>query len=165
MRSASSASMMRPVSISSQAREAPISRGSSQLTPMSHPEMPSRTKATLKRADAAGDADVAGQGQGEAPPRRRPVDGGNHGLGQRAQPRDERGDVGLRGEGGLHPPETLRAWRIAVPAEVEPGAEAPARPVRSTTRQEPIGRNGSRPSWSSPISAAFIAFSFLGGST
>ena len=45
--------MMRPVSISSQAREAPISLGSSQLTPMSHPDSPMRTKATLKRADAA----------------------------------------------------------------------------------------------------------------
>jgi len=53
MRSASSAPMMRPVSMSSQAREAPIRRGRSQLTPMSQPEMPSRTKATLKRADDA----------------------------------------------------------------------------------------------------------------
>ena len=45
--------MIRPVSISSQARDAPINRGSSQLTPMSQPESPRRTKATLKRADEA----------------------------------------------------------------------------------------------------------------
>ena len=45
--------MMRPVNISSQAREAPISLGRSQLVPMSQPERPRRTKATLNRADVA----------------------------------------------------------------------------------------------------------------
>ena len=45
--------MMRPVSMSSQARDAPMRRGSSQLTPMSQPERPMRTKATLNRAVAA----------------------------------------------------------------------------------------------------------------
>ena len=47
---ASSASNSRPVSISSCARAAPISRGRSQLVPMSQADRPMRTKAALKRA-------------------------------------------------------------------------------------------------------------------
>src|SRR6266540_3564589 len=53
IRSASSASISRPVSISSHARDAPTSRGSIQLTPMSQPDSPMRTNATLNRADCA----------------------------------------------------------------------------------------------------------------
>ena len=53
MRTASSASTKRPVSISSYARDAPMSRGSSQLVPMSHAESPTLMNATLNRADCA----------------------------------------------------------------------------------------------------------------
>ena len=165
MRSASSASMMRPVSISSQAREAPIRRGSSQLTPMSQPERPRRTKATLKRADGGGDPDVARQGQGEAAPCRRTVHGGDHRLGQRAQPGDQRGDVGLGGEGRSHPVEALGSRRSAVPAEIEPGAEAPPGAGEDDDPAGPVHRDVRRArSWSSAISSAFMAFNRSGRS-
>jgi hypothetical protein len=45
MRSASSASTIRPVRSSSKARDAPIQRGSIHDTPMSQPDSPMRTKA------------------------------------------------------------------------------------------------------------------------
>ena len=51
IRLASSEAITRPVSISSQAREAPIRRGNIQLTPMSQPEIPRRTKAVPNLAD------------------------------------------------------------------------------------------------------------------
>ena len=73
MRSASAASMRRPVSSSSNARDAPIRRGSSHDTPMSQPDRPMRTNATLKRAARGRDADVAREREREAAARRRAV--------------------------------------------------------------------------------------------
>ena len=52
IRFASAESTTLPVSINSQAREAPISRGNIQLTPISHPEIPSRTNAVPNFAEA-----------------------------------------------------------------------------------------------------------------
>ena len=71
MRSASSASTRRPVSISSCEREAPIRRGSSQLVPMSQLETPMLMKAARNTAVAAGVADVAAQRQRQAEAGRR----------------------------------------------------------------------------------------------
>ena len=53
MRSASAASTMRPVNMMSNARDRPTQRGSNQLTPISQPDRPTRTKAALKSADRA----------------------------------------------------------------------------------------------------------------
>ena len=50
MRCASVASTKRPVSSSSNARDAPMSRGQEPARPMSHPDRPTLTNATLKRA-------------------------------------------------------------------------------------------------------------------
>ena len=124
--SALAASMMRPVSISSQARDAPIRRGSSQLTPMSQPDRPMRTKATLNLALRGRDADVAAEGEGEPAAGGRAVHRGDHRLREAPQPRDQRGDVLLRRHAGLHPTQALAARWGAVAGEVEPGAEPAA---------------------------------------
>ena len=60
--------------------------------------------AALNLADRGRDADVAAEHEGEAAAGRRAVDGGDHRLRQRAQVRDEAGDVLLDGEAGLGAP-------------------------------------------------------------
>ena len=116
---------MRPVSISSWARATPTRRGSSHDVPMSQAESPMRMKAALNRAVRRGDADVRAEHEGEAAAGGRPVDGGDHRLGQRAQVRDEVGDEPLHGEAALGRSEVVAVRRRPEAAEVEAGAEAP----------------------------------------
>ena len=82
--------------------------------------------AALNFAERAGEADVGAEHEGEAAAGRRTVDRGDHRLGQRAQVRDQPGDVLLHGEAGLCAAEALGVRRRAVAAEVEAGAEATA---------------------------------------
>ena len=117
---------MRPVSMSSCARAAPMSRGSSQLVPMSQAERPMRMNAALNFAGLGGDADVGAEHERESAAGRRAVHRGDDRLRQRPQVRDERGDVLLHGESRLGRAEALGVGRAPVAAEVEAGAEAPA---------------------------------------
>ena len=118
---------MRPVSSSSNARDAPIQRGSSHDTPMSQPDRPMRTNATLNRADARCDAHVGRQRERQTAAGGRAVDRGDHGDAQAAQLRHERGDALLEVHAALHAVRGPR--REAEPAggevdQVETGAEA-----------------------------------------
>jgi hypothetical protein len=85
MRSASAASTMRPVIRISKLRDRPTQRGSSQLTPMSQPVMPTFTKAALKRADCRRIADLGTQRQRQPATVGQAVDGCDHRRAQRAQ--------------------------------------------------------------------------------
>ena len=80
MRSASAASISRPVSSSSNARDAPMSRGSIHDTPMSQPDRPTRMNATLKRADCRRDPHVAREREREPAARRGAVHRGDDRL-------------------------------------------------------------------------------------
>ena len=82
-------STRRPVSISSCAREAPISRGSSQLdrhVAVRHADV---DEGGAEHRAARRVADVAAEREREAEARGRPVDGGDHRLRRRAQPQDQ----------------------------------------------------------------------------
>ena len=135
IRCASAASKIRPVSISSCACAAPIRRGSSQLVPMSQADRPMRMNAALNRADAAAMRMSEPSTSAKPAAGGRTVDRGDDGLRQRAQVRDQRGDVLLHGEARLRAAEALGVRAPAVAAEVEPGAEAAPGPVSTTTRQ------------------------------
>ena len=125
MRSASAASTKRPVSSSSNARDAPMSRGRIQLVPMSQPESPTLMNATLNRADCGRDADVAAEREREPAARRRAVDRRDDRLRLAAHHRDEAGDELLH----------AHARPAARPSPVVAGSVAPS--VRSSPAQKP----------------------------
>ena len=125
MRSASAASMRRPVSSSSNARDAPTSRGSIHDTPMSQPDRPTRTNATLKRAVGGRDAHVAREREREPATRRRAVDRGDDRLRHRAHLRHEARDHLLHGHARPAPGR----------ARAADGGDAPS--VRSSPAQNP----------------------------
>ncbi len=125
MRSASSASMIRPVSMSSQALEAPMSRGSSQLTPMSHPEMPSRTKATLNRAEAPAMRMSLARARANPPPAAAPLTAAITGCGM-ARRRGTKAAMWVWvAKVSSTRSAPVRAGRLPVPGEIDPCAEAP----------------------------------------
>ena len=98
MRSASSALTRRMVSISSWARDAPISRGSSQLTPMSQLETPMLRKAARSTALRAAKRMSLPSASASPKPGRRSVHRGDHGLRRVAQPQDQPRHVLLAAE-------------------------------------------------------------------
>ena len=75
--------------------------GQQPRVPMSHADRPMRMNAALNLADSRRQADVGAEHQGEPAAGGRAVDGGDDRLRQRAQVRDQRGDVLLHGEPGL----------------------------------------------------------------
>ncbi len=162
MRSASPASMMRPVSISSHAREAPISRGRSQLAPMSQPERPRRTKATLKRADAARSGCRSPvRGRGRPPPpdrsrRRSPAGAASADRGTSAAMSVWVANVVPDPVQALGPRARRRTRRGRSPHRSPARLRSARRPGRRGPLRRRRGRGGAR------RSAAFIAFNLSG---
>src|SRR5215471_7425810 len=124
--SASRASKMRPVSRSSCARAAPTSRGSSQLTPMSQPDRPIRTNATLNRADSAAIRMSAPSTTARPPPGGGSVDGRDYGLADRSHVWDQLGDLLLDVQELVDIAHRLAGRYGSISAEIEPSAEAAA---------------------------------------
>ena len=96
---------------------------------MSQPETPTRMNCTQSSGGLGRDANVAAERQRQAAAVGRPVDGGDQGLLDAAQVRDQSGDVLL----GQHPgPRPLGALgqgaRMALIPQVQAGAETSARP-------------------------------------
>src|ERR1700677_4572767 len=164
LRSASPASMMRPVSINSHAREAPINRGRSQLTPMSQPESPRRTKATLKRAVLLAMRMSLARARARPPPAAGPLTAAITGWGSERK----------RGTS-----EAMWVWVAKVvptrsrssapgalpyPARSSPAQKPRPAPVRTTTRQARSTAMSASASWSSAINGAFMAFNRSGRS-
>ena len=102
-----------------------MSRGSIQLTPMSQPDRPMRTNATLKRADSEAMRMSLPRASASPPPAAGPFTAAITGWRSRPQVRDERGDVLLARQACLGPARARRT----------PGAE-PA-PFRSSPAQNP----------------------------
>ena len=124
MRSASAASMSRPVSSSSNARDAPTRRGSIHDTPMSQPDSPTRMNATLKRALAAAMRTSLASASASPPPDAAPFTAAMIGCGTERIFGTRPGDQLLHRHarlGAAHRPRRRRARALA---EVEAGAEA-----------------------------------------
>ena len=155
--------MMRPVSINSHARLAPINRGSSQLTPMSQPERPTRTNATLNRADVAGDPDIAAECERQPSAGGGTVHGGDDGYRQRPKMGDQRGDVRLRREARL---DHHRVLRLAARCRSRTGRDRRRSPAPRRSARPPCSCRSramsSSVACSSSISSAFMALSFSG---
>lgn len=110
--------------MSSKTRLAPTSRGSSQTDADVAPGEPDAHESHVEAGRGAGDAHVAGQGEGEPATGGGTVDGRDHGLTERAQVGHERGDVLLGRETASRGAEAVGARSVARPPQVQPGAEA-----------------------------------------
>ena len=162
MRSASSASKRRPVSISSCERETPIRRGSSQLVPMSQLDRPMLMKAARNTACGGGVADVAAEAEREPEAGGGAVDGGDDGLRQRAQAEHELGHVLLVVEAVARQIAFVVGGRGAVAAQVDAGAEAAPGAGEDHRAARAIERDPAQLSCIASHSSAFIALSWSG---
>src|SRR4051812_33243597 len=151
MRAASSASTRRPVSISSLACPVPTMRGRKYEVPMSAPETPIFTKATLKRASGAARRTSEASASASPPPAAGPLTAAMTGWGRACS---------------LSMIPAIRSWVSRLPTTPSPvigslrsrPAQKPRpAPVSTTTRTAPSPATSSSATWRSSTSSRLSA--------
>ena len=164
MRSASSASKMRPVNMSSWARATPTTRGSNQLVPMSQADRPMRMNAALKRAERAAIRMSEPSTSARPPPAAGPFTAAITGCGSdRSRGINEAMCFCPSSPDCICPMPSV--FGIAPnPPRSRPAQNPRPAPVRITTRQLRSARICSKASWRSATSSTVMAFNLVGRS-